>query len=308
MGKLEFSKESSQELNAGNNRPNVSIVVRACEHPLLDIDFILPSPLTSLATNVPKTMIYVDNITEGSELCDYLIKLLRQRNPLLSAFQDVIRLYNAHMSIEYRRAAMNAFREGKIRILVCTEAAGMVRALFFSSIHTYDSHMYQGCDIADVKVVVQWKLPKTPSHFVQRAGRAARGPEHFGLAVLLVERSVFSELLPDSNVVNPLPTEAKTTKPPLKTRRGRKKKTVSKTKAPKGYANAHGLERGGSKANDAVPTSKQPFLDLECEDGGLRMLVQSTTCRRKVWMSAFGCAHLETGKCNSFLLAYYCTN
>jgi len=38
---------------------------------------------------------------------------------------------------------------------------------------------------------VQWKLPASVSTFVQRAGRAGRGPGCRGLAVLLVEKSTY---------------------------------------------------------------------------------------------------------------------
>ena len=50
----------------------------------------------------------------------------------------------------------------------------------------------QGCDIPDIDVVVQWKLPATLSNFVQCAGRVARGRNRHGLVVLIVERSAYS--------------------------------------------------------------------------------------------------------------------
>ena len=40
-------------------------------------------------------------------------------------------------------------------------------------------------------IVVQWKLPASVSTFVQQAGRAGRGEGSSGLAVLLVEKSVY---------------------------------------------------------------------------------------------------------------------
>jgi superfamily II DNA/RNA helicase len=49
----------------------------------------------------------------------------------------------------------------------------------------------QGCNIPDIDLVVQWKMPGSVSVFVQRAGRVARGPGRFGLAVLLVEPSAY---------------------------------------------------------------------------------------------------------------------
>jgi len=53
--------------------------------------------------------------------------------------------------------------------------------------------------LSDINIVVQWKLPTTVSSFVQRAGRAARGSGRTGIAVLLVEKTVYDaddKLLP----------------------------------------------------------------------------------------------------------------
>ncbi|PPQ84997.1 hypothetical protein CVT26_007520 [Gymnopilus dilepis] len=68
---------------------------------------------------------------------------------------------------------MQLFRQGKVRVLVCTDAAGM------------------GCDIPDVDLVVQWKAPENLSSWVQRAGRAARGEGRTGLAVMIVKKAAF---------------------------------------------------------------------------------------------------------------------
>ncbi len=50
----------------------------------------------------------------------------------------------------------------------------------------------QECNIPDIDLVVQWKLPSSVSVFVQQAGRAARGAGRTGLAVLLVEPSAYA--------------------------------------------------------------------------------------------------------------------
>lgn len=124
----------SSFINHGNDRPNVSLVVRACEHSLEsyeDLAFVLPATITKLE-DVDKTWIYVDNITTGSEIIDYLTNRLRQlcpaaASPGVSCPERIVRPYNAVMSLQYRQAAMDAFRRGEIRIMVCTDAAGMVR-------------------------------------------------------------------------------------------------------------------------------------------------------------------------------------
>ncbi|KAI0350724.1 P-loop containing nucleoside triphosphate hydrolase protein, partial [Trametes cingulata] len=177
---LLFSQSAAQSrfVNKGNDRSNVSIVVRACEHPLntyADLDFVIPGPeKLKRASDIPKTYIYVDNIATGAEIIDYLIEKLEvhmSRSPSSRIPLGIIRPFNATLSHEYRGLAMMHFRSGSIRILVCTDAAGM------------------GCNIPDIDRVIQWKLPATMSNFIQRAGRAARGKNRTGVAVLLVEKS-----------------------------------------------------------------------------------------------------------------------
>ena len=139
---LHFSPGTSRFLNLGNDRPNVTIAVRACQHAqnsYADLDFILPASI-SRALDIPKTYLYVDDIRVGSEIIDHLNDLLALRAPSLAS-AGLIPPTNATLSHEYRQAAMAAFRASPrdpltqpaeasphcIRILVCTDAAGMVR-------------------------------------------------------------------------------------------------------------------------------------------------------------------------------------
>lgn len=109
--------------NLGNDHPTVSIVVCAIHNPLhsySDLDFLIPTDIGH-GEDLKKTWIYADNIEVGAELIDHLHKLLPKH------LHDIIRPYNAVHSIEYRTVAMDQFQSGKIRMLVCTDAAGMVR-------------------------------------------------------------------------------------------------------------------------------------------------------------------------------------
>ncbi|KAH9915137.1 P-loop containing nucleoside triphosphate hydrolase protein [Fomitopsis serialis] len=294
--KLHFPKLGSKFINIGNDRPNVSIVVRACEHPqntFADLDFVLPTSISS-PQDIPKTYVYVENIETGNDIIDHLEALLQTRNPSL-ANSGLIRPFNATMSPEYRNAAMAAFRDNSnfssnsdedigrehhqnqpIRILVCTDAAGM------------------GCNVPDIDLVVQWKLPAKLSNFIQRAGRAARGRGRTGLAILLVERSAYSTDI-QSSIDSPLEEPQARQKPVsrvAKSRgtRGRNVKSTSK-KAAKGYAELHGVNRGNSTGNADGPLNPrdQPHLDREGEDEGLLAFVQSTRCRRGVWRDMYEC-------------------
>lgn len=126
--KLHFQKGASAFHNAGNDRPNVSIVVRAMEHPqntYADLDFVVPDA-PNVPADIPKTYIYADNINVGVEIVDYLKALLATRNGTLLD-EGRIRPFNAALSDEYRERCMHDFKAGRVRILVCTDAAGMVR-------------------------------------------------------------------------------------------------------------------------------------------------------------------------------------
>lgn len=108
--------------NLGNDRANVSLVVRAIHNPLhsySDLDFLIRAGVER-GEDINKSWIYADNIEVGGEIIDHLRTLLPKQ------LHDVIRPYNAVLSVNYRTLAMDQFRSGKIRILVCTDAAGMV--------------------------------------------------------------------------------------------------------------------------------------------------------------------------------------
>jgi superfamily II DNA helicase RecQ len=115
-------------LQVGNDRPNVSLAVRAIHSPMntyADLDFIIPPTITS-AQDIPKTFIYSDNITEGIDIQTHLISKL----PVQLQDANVIRPYNAAFDSEYRRIVMSLFKSGETRVLVCTDAAGMVSISF----------------------------------------------------------------------------------------------------------------------------------------------------------------------------------
>ncbi|KAH9850248.1 hypothetical protein C2E23DRAFT_835629, partial [Lenzites betulinus] len=272
------SDKQSRFINKGNDRPNVSIVVRACEHPLntyIDTDFLIP-PTLRCADDIPKTYLYVDNIAVGGEIMDYLNeRISSSRLSSTNVPNGLVRPFNATLSQEYRTLAMAHFRSGAIRILICTDAAGM------------------GCNLPDVDRVVQWKLPATFSNFIQRAGRAARGRGRQGLAVLLVEKSAYNTDIVSQNGMTNVSGK------PERKRRGRAAKApVPKAtetasgvkrdpKEARDYARSHGAARGASTCADAAPDGLEPVLAFDSSDEGLLAFVQAVSCRRKLWAKAF---------------------
>ncbi|KAK3804733.1 MAG: P-loop containing nucleoside triphosphate hydrolase protein [Linnemannia elongata] len=144
--------------NLGNNRPNVRLEVRFLPYKNIfqAFDFLLD--------DIKKTIIYFDSRSDSQEVRNYLRNL---RSRVANDEQDIIKSFHLLYSDEHKSTTLQHFREGRIKILLSTEAAGM------------------GCDINDVVRVVQFKEPSTISCLVQRFGRAARDESMQGYAILL---------------------------------------------------------------------------------------------------------------------------
>lgn len=122
---------------------------------------------------------------------------------------------------------------------------------------------------------MQWKLPTTLSSFVQRAGRAARGEGRTGLAVLLVEKSVYKF---DLQAFQDQRANAS----------GKKKGNVREaTEYPKSkdkeYAVKHGVLRGSyGGGSDVISDKIEVPIDFYSINEGLYAFVQTLGCRRQV--------------------------
>ncbi|KAL0563189.1 hypothetical protein V5O48_018886, partial [Marasmius crinis-equi] len=80
ISKLHFSTLNNgfENIDIGNDRPNVSLVVRAMEHAMntyRDLDFVIPDTI-SPEFPIPKTFIYADNVATGADIQDHLESLL----------------------------------------------------------------------------------------------------------------------------------------------------------------------------------------------------------------------------------------
>lgn len=129
LKKLDFSKDYIN-IDEGNDRPNVALIVRAMEHPIgsfRDLDFVIPkNAQTSL--DIPKTMVYADSLPVSPDLVDHFEGLL----PETLHEKGFVRPFNAAFSSEYRATLMQEFKDGSVRVLVCTDAAGMVSEVALS--------------------------------------------------------------------------------------------------------------------------------------------------------------------------------
>ena len=134
LSKLQFKIGTFLDLAIGNDRPNVSLVVRAIQNTMNtfgDLDFLIPSGITE-PEQVKQTFIYADAISSA----DGMEKRLYSIAP--ESFQEagIIRPYSAAYSVEYRKEVMVLFKAGTVRILICMDAAGMVRHHWFQLFKT----------------------------------------------------------------------------------------------------------------------------------------------------------------------------
>lgn len=125
LSKLQFGKDYVN-IDEGNDRPNVSIVVRAIHEQMQtygDLDFVVDGDGVPVkAVDIKKAFIYADRVSAGTEIEDHLEDVL----PPHLRGTGIIRPYNAAHGHAYLKRVMKLFRGGVVRVLVCTDAAGMV--------------------------------------------------------------------------------------------------------------------------------------------------------------------------------------
>lgn len=125
-------------IRSGFERPNLSYVVRKCEDKT--------GQLLSICNSVSGSgIVYL----RSRKRCEELSSLLSSSGVNCS-------FYHAGLSAVDRSERQNAWREGTVRVMVCTNAFGM------------------GIDKPDVRFVVHCSLPESPEAYFQEAGRAGR--------------------------------------------------------------------------------------------------------------------------------------
>jgi superfamily II DNA helicase RecQ len=110
-------------LNLGNRRPNIttSVLHMNGSKDYKAVYDILPDPnsITSSA-DFQKTIVFTNSVNGTQILC----RDLQQRYS--STFQSHIDFLHAHRTAKAKQHVMRLFREGVVKILIATEAAGMV--------------------------------------------------------------------------------------------------------------------------------------------------------------------------------------
>ena len=146
MEKLKFKKQGL--LQKSFERKNLVYVVRRTENKQKE--------LLKICRSVPGTaIVYVRNRKTTQETASLLAK-----NGISADF------YHAGLSTEQRNAKQDDWKQGRTRMMVCTNAFGM------------------GIDKADVRLVVHLDLPESIEAYFQEAGRGGRD-EKTAYAVLL---------------------------------------------------------------------------------------------------------------------------
>lgn len=125
-------------LKSGFERPNLSYIVRKVEDK--------NGQILNICSGVPGTgIVYARNRRKCEELSAFL-----QAQGVSASF------YHAGLGSETRAERQAAWKNGTIRVMVCTNAFGM------------------GIDKPDVRFVVHYDLPDSPEAYFQEAGRAGR--------------------------------------------------------------------------------------------------------------------------------------
>ena len=125
-------------LKSGFERPNLSYIVRQAEDKL--------GQLMNICNGVPGTgIVYVRSRRRCEELSSFL-----SEGGITASF------YHAGIGPSARSGRQERWKQGEIRVMVCTNAFGM------------------GIDKPDVRFVVHYDVPDSPEAYFQEAGRAGR--------------------------------------------------------------------------------------------------------------------------------------
>ena len=118
-----------------NERKNIALSTRAMKfdkESKADLRFSVPNG-TSQPTDIPITLIYVNTRIECEDICDVLNTYLPQGMP-----EDTVSFYHSKIGHDRKRELEEKLRSGEVRILVCTDAVGMVSEfiiVFYSMAH-----------------------------------------------------------------------------------------------------------------------------------------------------------------------------
>ncbi len=111
--------------------------------------------LLHILQRVPGTaIVYVRNRKRTKELAEWLNEKIGNQSSIVN--YPIVNFYHAGLPASERSAKQQAWKDGKTRVIVCTNAFGM------------------GIDKPDVRLVIHYDLPDSIEAYFQEAGRAGR--------------------------------------------------------------------------------------------------------------------------------------
>ncbi|KAF8153870.1 P-loop containing nucleoside triphosphate hydrolase protein [Crassisporium funariophilum] len=170
---MHMTSKTTYHINLGTNRPNIAWFVHMMKGSKSDLEalaFLIPDATDDEILELVQTMAFFDDINLALQALKWL------RTHLPPHLRNDIAVYNSRRSRRSKARVLHKFQDGRIKILLTTEAAGM------------------GCDIPNIVQVVQFMVPKSMSIWMQRAGRGGRSRLIAARAILLVQPSVFQEV------------------------------------------------------------------------------------------------------------------
>jgi superfamily II DNA helicase RecQ len=120
---MHMSKNTTYHLNLGTDRPNIAWFVRMMRGGKSDLEalaFLIPNATDDEILDLVQTMVFFDDINLSLQALKYL------RSLLPPDMRRQIAVYNSRRSRRSKERVLHKFREGRIMILLTTEAAGMV--------------------------------------------------------------------------------------------------------------------------------------------------------------------------------------
>ncbi|KDQ16008.1 hypothetical protein BOTBODRAFT_623276 [Botryobasidium botryosum FD-172 SS1] len=162
---LHMGKET-YVVNRGNDRPNINMVVLPMQYSIRSLEDVVQL-VAPKEQELKSTMVFCNARYDCHDVQSVIRRELKKED------HDKVVVYHALRSEASKRRAMDRFKKGEIKVLICTEAAGM------------------GADIRHVELVVQLGVPSSLSVWIQRAGRAGRNRSILAKAILLVPPSFY---------------------------------------------------------------------------------------------------------------------
>lgn len=180
---LRLRPNKTEYIIRSNDRPEINLVVRSLNFPansFKDLAFLISEGYCENDEALPKFLIFFDNRMEAEKACFYLQSRLPQN------LKQMIKWFHSLNTGEYRTEELENMKTDKIWGFCSTDSFGMV-----SLVKTFVKSpiiLYQGMDLSDIKLIIQWKANCDMCALWQRFGRGGQCEGQNATAILLVEK------------------------------------------------------------------------------------------------------------------------